>query len=594
MKRNTPSHPSLLLSLTVSICCLVASLTVDASAETELNELFQEEWDRRLSEDPLEATLVGHHIENHRLPDVSLEALARRVAYDQALLQRLKKIDRSSLSAQGSVSRDLFEFYLESRVSRYGFGEYRIPFTNDSGFFSSLVYAFQKMPLDRVEDFEVYLTRLGAIPKYLLQNTALMRLGLETEFTMPRPVMTGVETILRGMAEATSQESPLYTRYHDRLTLLPEATRVSLDKRCRDILEQAVLPAYQRLEAFVHSEYSPNCRDTIGAKELSNGTNYYRFLVRYFTTLGVEPEEVHAIGLREVARIRAEMEAILESIQFDGDFAAFLAFLRTDSQFYAKSAEQLLKEASWITKRIDGILPQYFSALPRMPYGVAAVPAHLAPNYTTGRYSPGVPGGDRGGFYWVNTYALEKRPLYVLPALTLHEAVPGHHLQIALAQELSGLPEFRRHFYPNAFGEGWALYAEKLGKEMGVYQSPYEEFGRLTYEMWRAGRLVVDTGIHFMDWSRERAVSLFVENSALSLHNIETEVDRYISWPGQALSYKMGELTILRLRQKAETALAGGFDLRAFHDVVLKNGGVTMPVLESEIQAFIDRVQAKQ
>ena len=594
MKRETIGLTSIFLSLAVSISSLAASLSVKASAIAELDDIFQEEWSRRLQEDPLEATLVGFHAENHRMPDVSLDSLASRYAFDQELLQRLRGIDRSMLPAQHSVSRDLFEFYLESRVSRYGFGEYRIPFTNDSGFFSSLVYAFQKMPLNRVEDFDVYLVRLAAIPKYLLQNTTLMRLGIDTGFTMPKPVMPGVEKILSGMAKTSSRESPLYGRYHDRLSVLPASKRESYERRCLEILEQFVIPAYQNLEAFVRSEYSPKCRNSIGANELSDGAEYYRFLVRYFTTLTVEPEEVHAIGLREVARIRGEMESILRSIQFDGDFAAFLSFLRTDSQFYAKSPEQLLKEASWISKRIDGMLPEYFGALPRMPYGVAAVPEHLAPNYTTGRYSPGVPGGDRGGFYWVNTFALEKRPLYVLPALTLHEAVPGHHLQIALAQELSGLPEFRRHFYPNAFGEGWALYAEKLGKEMGVYQSPYEEFGRLTYEMWRAGRLVVDTGIHFMGWSREQAVSLFVENSALSLHNIETEVDRYISWPGQALSYKMGELTIIRLRQHAEKILEAGFDLRSFHDVILKNGGVTMPVLEAEIQAYIRRSLMKQ
>ena len=294
-----------------------------------------------------------------------------------------------------------------------------------------------------------------------------------------------------------------------------------------------------------------------------------------------------------MTRIREEMNQIVQSLEFDGDFSAFLRFLRTDPQFYATTPDQLVKEAAWISKRIDGILPAYFGALPRMPYGVAPVPEHLAPNYTTGRYSPGVPGGDRGGYYWVNTYALEKRPLYALPALTLHEAMPGHHLQIALAQELSDLPEFRRHFYPNSFGEGWALYSEKLGKEMGVYQTVYEDFGRLTYEMWRAGRLVVDTGIHFKGWTRDRAIQLFVENSALSVHNIESEVDRYISWPGQALSYKMGELTIVRLRQQAEETLGEAFDLRSFHDAVLKNGGVTMPVLENEIAKYLERAKSR-
>lgn len=570
------------------------SLGTLQSVESEsivLHRLFAEEWEARLHNDPLEATLVGVHSEDSRLPDLSFESLERQYQNDRKLLVRLQGVERSALSEQDLVSYDLFEFMVKSRVSRYEFGEFRIPFTNDSGFFSSLLYAFERMPLQSVANFETYMARLEKIPVFMRQNIELMKRGLETNFTMPRIVMPGVERILLGIVQGPVTESPFFTVIDKKLDQLEEGKRLNYRLRCESILKQSVMPSYREVLTFMTEDYAPHTRSSLGARSLPNGAEYYRFLVRYFTTLEMDPEEVHQLGLREVARIRREMDQIVEALKFDGDFPSFLQFLRTDPRFYATSPDQLVKEAAWISKRIDGILPGYFGTLPRMPYGVAPVPEHLAPNYTTGRYSPGVPGGDRGGYYWVNTYALEKRPLYALPALTLHEAMPGHHLQIALAQELSNLPEFRRHFYPNSFGEGWALYSEKLGKEMGVYKTAYEDFGRLTYEMWRAGRLVVDTGIHFMGWTRERAIQLFVENSALSLHNIETEVDRYISWPGQALSYKMGELTIVALRQRAEEVLGEDFDLRSFHDAILKNGGVTMPVLEKEITKYIKRAK---
>ena len=299
------------------------------------------------------------------------------------------------------------------------------------------------------------------------------------------------------------------------------------------------------------------------------------------------PERVHEVGLGEVKRIRAEMDAIIAQVGFKGTFPEFLAFLRTDPQFYARSPQELLKEASYIAKQVDGMLPAYFGKLPRLPYSVQPVPAEIAPNYTTGRYSPPPIGGTKGGEYWVNTYALDKRPLYVLAALTLHEAVPGHHLQGALARELENVPAFRLDLYPHAFGEGWGLYSEKLGKEMGLYKTPYEEFGRLTYEMWRACRLVVDTGMHAKNWTRQQALDYLGENTALSLHEVRTEIDRYIAWPGQALAYKMGELKILELRERARQALGEKFDIRAFHDAALANGGVPLPILEKQIDLYI-------
>ncbi|GEQ99151.1 hypothetical protein JCM17844_27880 [Iodidimonas gelatinilytica] len=324
---------------------------------------------------------------------------------------------------------------------------------------------------------------------------------------------------------------------------------------------------------------------------MPDGDAYYAMLIRQYTTLDLSAQEIHRIGLSEVARIKSEMEAIIDGLGFEGSFADFLEFLRTDPQFYAKTPQELLNRAAWIAKQADEKLPAFFKTLPRMPYGVRAVPDAIAPNYTTGRYW-GPVDGVRGGLYMVNTHALDKRPLYSLPSLTLHEAVPGHHLQIALAREIKDVPEFRRAMYVVAFGEGWGLYTEKLGVDMGIYETPYEQFGRLTYEMWRAGRLVVDTGIHAMGWSREEAVAFFTENSALSLHNINTEVDRYISWPGQALGYKMGELKLLELRARAEKALGDRFDIRAFHDAVLENGSLPLPILEQMIDRYIDRETA--
>jgi uncharacterized protein (DUF885 family) len=339
-------------------------------------------------------------------------------------------------------------------------------------------------------------------------------------------------------------------------------------------------------------EYIPNARTTIGAAELPNGREYYAQRLRHFTTLDMSVDDVHQLGLSEVRRIRSEMMEIIKQVEFAGDFAAFLKFLRTDPQFYAKTPEELLKEACYITKRMDGKLPSLFKTLPRLPYSVQAVPAHLAPKYTGGRYVGPALGSTEPGYYWVNTYALENRPLYVLEALTLHEAVPGHHLQTALARELEGLPNFRRFLYLSAFGEGWGLYSERLGLEAGFYTNPYSNFGRLTYEMWRACRLVVDTGIHAKGWTREQAMDFLASNTALSLHEVRTETDRYISWPGQALAYKIGELKIRALRRQAEEALGGKFDVREFHDVVLRNGAVPLPVLEGEVMAYLQAQRA--
>jgi len=347
------------------------------------------------------------------------------------------------------------------------------------------------------------------------------------------------------------------------------------------------LPAYKDLLKFLEDDYLPKARPNVGIGSTPEGRAYYASLVRYYTTLDLTPDEVHEIGLREVARIRSEMDAIIAETGFEGGFAEFLEYLRTDPKFYAQTEEELLKEAAWLAKQVDGKMPEFFRTLPRLSYGVIKVPDEIAPRYTTSRYWGGDGKKGRAGNYVVNTYDLTQRPLYNLPALTLHEGVPGHHHQISLGQELTGVPDFRKNLYPTAFGEGWGLYAEKLGIEMGIYKTPYDNFGRLSYEMWRACRLVVDTGMHWKNWTRDQAESCFLDNSALAKHNIKTEVERYISWPGQALAYKIGELKIIELRERAEASLGDKFSIRDFHDAVLLQGGIPLSILETRIDNWI-------
>jgi uncharacterized protein (DUF885 family) len=450
--------------------------------------------------------------------------------------------------------------------------------------------------LRTVEDYQRYLKRLAGVPAVFDQGIANLRVGLKDGFTLPSAVIPGLLPIISGMQWAKPEDCPLWTPFANFPAGIAAADRERLTAAGRTVTQQQVLPAYARFAKFFAEDYAPHARQTLGASDLPSGKAYYADLVRYFTTLPeATPDSVHAIGLAEVKRIRAEMEAIIDEVGFKAPegqdrFKAFLTFLRTDPQFYAKTPGELLREAAFIAKAIDGKLPQYFGHLPRTPYGIREVPAALAPNYTAGRYNPGPTGG--AGEYWVNTTSLDKRPLYALPSLTLHESVPGHHLQGALAREMENVPQFRLNFYPHSFGEGWGLYSEWLGQEMGMYHTPYERFGRLTYEMWRACRLVVDTGMHSKGWTRDQALEFLAANTALSTLEIRTETDRYISWPGQALAYKMGELKIRELRARAEKALGPKFDVRAFHDTVLGNGGVTLAVLEQQVDAWIARVQA--
>jgi uncharacterized protein (DUF885 family) len=415
-----------------------------------------------------------------------------------------------------------------------------------------------------------------------------MKLGLERGMTQPRVVLDGIEASALAHVVEDPEESAFYAPFRKFPVGVPVGERARLMAAARAAIETVIVPAYKKLATFLTAEYIPGARAELAATDLPNGSQYYAQRIKHFTTLDLTAAEIHKIGLEEVARIRTEMLAVIEEVEFDGSFAEFLTFLRTDARFYPKTAEELLREAAYIAKRMDGKLPALFKTLPRQPYTVEAVPESIAPKYTAGRYVSGRAGGTQPGRYWVNTYGLSTRPLYNLEALTLHEAVPGHHLQGALNAELEDLPDFRRYSYLSAFGEGWGLYSEWLGIEAGFYTDPYANFGRLTYEMWRACRLVVDTGVHAFGWSRQQVVDYLAANTALSLHEIGTETDRYISWPAQALAYKIGELKIRELRRRAETALGDRFDVREFHDAVLLSGSIPLRVLEQKIDLFIE------
>jgi uncharacterized protein (DUF885 family) len=566
--------------------------TASPEATAALHALFAEEWQYALREDPLFATSVGDNRYNDRLPSLAAADLARRDQHARAALERLRTIDRARLAEPDRVSYDLFERETADAIAQYRLKTYRQLITAEGGFHTDFSRLPEETPLATAKDYDDYLARLRAFPAYARQNTDLLREGVASGFTLPRVVMSGFTDAIAMHVVDDVTRSVFWKPFASLPAAVPESERERLRQAGRAAIASAVVPAYRELLAFMRDDYIPHARQTIAASDLPGGRELYAFEVRHFTTLELAPDAIHALGLREVERIHGEMLSVMQRAGWQQGLPEFLEFLRTDPRFYARSPEELLKTAAWIAKRMDGKLPSLFKVLPRQPYGVEPVPADLAPKYTGGRYNGAPLDGHRAGTYWVNTYALDTRPLYNLEALTFHEAVPGHHLQIALQKELRDLPEFRRFVYVDAFGEGWGLYSEWLGREAGFYQDPYSDFGRLSYEMWRACRLVVDTGIHAMGWSRQRAIDYLAANTALSHHEIETEVDRYISWPGQALAYKMGEMKIKQLRREAEAALGARFDVRDFHDAVLHNGTVTLPVLERQVHDYIQAAAA--
>jgi uncharacterized protein (DUF885 family) len=506
---------------------------------------------------------------------------AKSTAVEVTELRALK--DRipgeAKLSTADRLNRDILLHILDDGIFRREFGAWQFPLDAEGGFLASVVYRVIGQQVNGEESLARYTKMIDQISPWFDRQIVAMQSGLAAGKTDPRLVVENCIAQIDRQLETPIAESIFLQPVND------DAARTQVLSK---LVEQNTYPAYRRLRKFLAEDYLPKLRPGIGISEITNGKEFYRQRVRFFTTDDVTPEEVFATGQAEVARIRTEMEAIITKTGFKGSFADFLQFLRTDEQFYAKTPYELLSRAAWITKRMEGKLPQYFNHLPRMPLTVSPVPDALAPNYTGGRYSPGSYRNHKAGAFWVNTYNLPSRPYYVLPAMALHEGVPGHHTQMMLAAEMKNVPAFRQNLYLSAFGEGWALYCEYLGKEAGIYETDYEEFGRLVYEMWRACRLVVDPGMHYFGWDRDKAVDFLASNTALSLHEVNTEIDRYIGWPGQAVSYKMGELKIRQLRKMAEAELGDTFDLASFHDLVLSNGAVTMRGLESLVKEWVE------
>lgn len=567
-------------------CLLFVTTSVFADAKQDLHKLLDEIWQFNLNEYPVNATRQGMTERNHELEDLSPESLARVDKANRAFLAQLNKIDINKLERVDQISHQVQAYFLKNSIDAYQYGEHMLPFTSESGFFSSLTFLPDTHQFSKEQDYQQYLSRLSKFPRYFEQQTYWLKQGIEKGMTQPKVIMNGLPETVENFYNKDVTQSTFYRPFKSMHSSLDDSAQKRLQKQAASVIEKKVFAAYKKFHDFLVEEYIPNGKDSIAAYDWPKGKAFYQNRSVHFTTTTMSVDEIHELGLQEVARIRAEMQEVIKSVDFKGSFKEFVHFLRTDPQFYAKTEKELMYYAAYLSKRIDGKLPKLFSYLPRTPYGVEPVPASIAAKYTTGRYIP--PSNEtEPGYYWVNTYKLDKRPLYSLPALTLHEGVPGHHLQVALSMELEGLPKIRTDSYISAFGEGWGLYSEYLGKEVDFYETPYDEFGRLSYEMWRAARLVVDTGMHSKGWSRQKSIDFMLENTALSELNVISEIDRYISWPAQALSYKIGELTIKRLRQQAESVLGEKFDIRAFHKAILEHGPVPLSVLEENIELFI-------
>lgn len=571
---------------------LLASLQVVAQtqptvADSALTAVIAdyEKFQRKV--DPITAGQEGDREALRRLPDVRPQAEAAQLEELKAFRQRLAGIDVAQLGPDPALNHALLSHLVSESIEQASFDFSRIAFQNDDGFHTLADYLARTTSIASREDADAWLARLAALPDWYEQNVANLRRGIKTRLTQPRIVVDRVLEVARRQADMKAQDSPLFLPFTQLPATIPAPAQAEYRTKALQLIESRILPAQKAFADFLARDYLPAARRSIAWRSTPDGEASYRFLVRRETTTSMTPDEIHQLGLSEVARIRGLMEKTIVETGFKGSFAGFLQMLRTDPRFYAHTPQELLEKASEIAKRADDRLPPLFGTLPRLTYGVRPVPPEMAEGYTTGRYWGGSPTLGQAGGYMVNTSHLDQRPLYELPALTVHEAVPGHHLQIALSQELTGLPYFRRNLGPTAFVEGWGLYSEFLGEEMGIYRDPYERFGRYSYEMWRACRLVADTGIHWLGWDIEKARSCFTENSALAPHNIQTELERYVSWPGQALAYKIGELRFRALRSEAEKALGERFNVRQFHDVVLLGGALPMDVLETRVRAWI-------
>lgn len=561
-------------------------------ADSRLTAYFAAEWERGLQESPENASYNGDKRFNDRWTDRSLAAIAQREAADRAALVQLQAIGRKALSTDAQLDYDTYEWQLSHNIARQKFREYLQPVGHQGGIQTADGIA-EVLPFASVKDYRDWLARLAALPVVIEQTTALMREGVKAGQVPPRVLMQRVPAQIASQIVADPTKSAFYRPFAKFPADVSQAERASLQAAAQQVIADKVVPAYRAFSTFFNDEYLPRTRAGIAVADLPDGKAYYEFLAGYYTTTDLTAEQIHRTGLKEVARIRGEMEKVKAEAGFSGSLPEFFTYLRSDPKFFIKSPDALLQAYRALAKRIDPELVKVFHTIPRQPYGVRPIPDNIAPDTTTAYYQPGAVDGSRAGFYYVNLFKPEVRPTWEMLPLSLHEAVPGHHFQFARSLELPDRPMFRRTAYFVAYSEGWGLYAEQLGYDMGLYDDPYDRFGQLTYEMWRAVRLVIDTGMHAKGWSRERAIAYFKANAAKTDQDIVNEVDRYIGTPGQALAYKIGQLRISGLRGKAQAALGERFDLRAFNDAVLATGSVPLEALETRIDAWIAAEKAK-
>ena len=571
--------------LALATLLLLAQVAIASPAE-DFSTLLDEFWEWQLASNPMFASKLGDRRYNDRWSDDSLDAIETRQQETRAFLQRLYAIDRSALSTAEQLNYELFRRSLQDSVDLFKFNAHLLPFSHSGGV-QNLDNKANSLSFSTLRDYEDWLARLGKIDVVIEQTIDLAERGRKSGMLSPKVLMQRIPDQIAVQLVDDPQASPFYRVFSELPESFPDDDQQRLRSLAQETIAKTVLPAYRKLDKYFSGTYLPASRDSIGLSELPDGDEWYIQLARQFTTTQMSPDDIHRLGLNEVRRIRDEMEAIIDDLDFAGSFRDFLAFLRTDPQFYFDNPDDLYQAYLATSKRIDPELVRLFGKLPRMPYGVKPIPESIAPDTTTAYYSPPAADGSRAGTYWVNLYRPEVRPRYEIEVLSVHEAMPGHHLQIALQQELPDMPNFRRFMGFTAFVEGWGLYSESLGPDLGLYKDPYGQFGALTYEMWRAVRLVVDTGIHYKGWTRQQAIDFFKDNAAKTELDIINEIDRYIGWPGQALAYKIGQLRIQTIRDRAELALGDKFDIRAFHDALLGGGALPLDILEQRMDAWL-------
>ena len=575
-----------------SILLLIVGVSAQAGPSEDFTTLMADTWNWQLTQYPEFASRLGDRRNNDQWTDISLAAYKRRHAEQSEFLRRLRAIDSSRLSAADQLNYDLYRRDLENDLDSYQYKNYLMPMSQRGGV-QSLESTAETVRLATVQDYEDWLVRMSRVESVIEQTMELQEEGRKTGYMPPKILMERIPDQISSQLTEDPESSPYFIAFAEMPDAINAEDQARIRQTAKELIDESIVPAYRRFSRYFDETYLPASRDSIGASSLPDGEAFYEYRVRSFTTTQMTPDEVHRLGLTEVKRIRGEMQLIIDELEFDGNFNDFLNFLRTDSQFYYDTPEELFDGYLAVAKRIDPELVKLFGKLPRMPYGLRPIPDNIAPDTTTAYYNRPAADGSRPGYYYVNLYRPEVRPKYEMEVLSVHEAVPGHHLQIALQMELEDMPDFRKYSGFTAFTEGWGLYSESLGYEIGLYKDPYSKFGALTYDMWRAVRLVIDTGMHYKGWTRQQAIDFFKDNAAKTEADIVNEIDRYISWPGQALAYKIGQLKMLELRHKAEQALGDNFDIKAFHDELLGGGALPMQILETRMNRWLAEELAK-